>query len=159
VVRGSRPVDLPAVARLRWTWAHERGSTSPLTRAEFEAAFIEWSLAHTAAHHCVVAAQNDELIGMAWLAVLDRVPNARNLERRSGDLQAVYVLPERRGHGIGTRLVDHLILRSYELGLERVTVHSSERATDVYLRSGFTTSRQLLLHHLPGASVTRPPQA
>lgn len=87
---------------------------------------------------------------MMWLAVVDRVPSARSFERASGDLQCAYVAPEFRNHGIGGRLIEAILNRAEELGLERVTVHSSPRAVVVYDRHGFaddTRLRHALIAH------------
>lgn len=125
------------------------GRNARTAGADFERAFIDWARGHEASHHGVVAVEQDELIGMTWLAVLSRIPSVRATRRASGDLQSVYVLPEHRGGGVGAQLIAHALSHAQELGLERVTVHSSQRAIAVYLRAGFAISEQLLQYRVP----------
>lgn len=75
-------------------------------------------------HRCKVLARGELISGMAWLVVLPRVPSPRALQRTSGDLQRVWVIPGERDSGLGGRLIDAILARA-RLGLERVTVHSS----------------------------------
>ncbi|GGV64260.1 hypothetical protein GCM10010228_14840 [Streptomyces massasporeus] len=56
----------------------------------------------------------------------------------------MYVVPEARDGGLGGRLVRAVLDVARELGLERVTVHSSSRAIPAYARSGFEESPRLL---------------
>lgn len=84
------------------------------------------------------------VIGMAWLATTPRVPHPRAFERMSGDVQCVYVTPAERDRGLGGRLIDAVVSWAGDLGLERVTVHSSDRAIPAYSRHGFEASPRLL---------------
>lgn len=96
--------------------------------------------------HVAYVARSDgpELIGMAWLALVARVPRPGVLNRMSGDIQSVYVVPEARGRGIGSALVEAATQHAIRHGALRVTVHSSSRAVAVYERLGFASSAQLL---------------
>lgn len=85
-----------------------------------------------------------EIVGVAWVALVPRVPRPGATERMSGDIQSVYVLPEHRGRGIGSALVDAAARHAEQLGALRVTVHSGRRAVPVYERLGFASSHQLL---------------
>ena len=49
---------------------------------------------------------------------------------------------------LGGRLVDAVLDLARELGLERVTVHSSDRAVPAYRRHGFASAPTLLHTHL-----------
>ncbi len=143
-IRLAHPDDLPAVAELRWRWFEERGGRPLMTRAEFVPRFVTWAEENRDTHRCVVALRNGTVVGMAWLAVVPRVPRPRSFERASGDLQSVYVVPAERDNGIGGALVDAVLTLARDLGLERVTVHSSQRAVGVYARRGFAASPVLL---------------
>jgi GNAT superfamily N-acetyltransferase len=81
---------------------------------------------------------------MAFLAITARVPTPRVFSRTSGDVQCVYVVPEARDSGLGGLLIDAVLRLATELGLERVTVHSSARAVRAYERHGFAGSPELL---------------
>lgn len=143
-LRLAHPDDLRAVAELRWRWIEEIGRRPLMTRAEFVPRFVDWAEENRATHRCVVALRNGTVVGMAWLAVTPRVPQPRSFERASGDLQSVYVVPSERDRGTGGALVDAVLTLARDLGLERVTVHSSQRAVNVYARHGFEVSPVLL---------------
>ncbi|MGW6906575.1 GNAT family N-acetyltransferase [Streptomyces sp. NPDC054940] len=163
-VRPAEPADLAAVAELRWEWILESDGAAPASpavdREDFVRHFVAWAGQNAASHRCMVLAREaeitgttgitgtTEIIGMAWLAVVHRVPTPHALHRASGDLQCVYVVPEARDAGLGGRLITETLDRARELGLERVTVHSSPRAVPAYARQGFENSRRLLQAHV-----------
>lgn len=92
----------------------------------------------------MVMVRDSLVIGMAWLAVTQRVPHPRAFERMSGDVQCMYVVPEERDRGLGGELIEAVLAWATDLGLERVTVHSSGRAVSAYSRHGFEVSPRLL---------------
>lgn len=147
-IRPARADELSAVAELRWRWWQENGSTAEVSRAEFVEAFTAWSRENPRTHRCLVVVRDDSVIGMAWLAITQRVPHPGALERASGDLQCVYVLPEERDGGVGGRLIEAVLGCCRELGLERAVVHSSDRAITAYTRHGFAGSPKLLQTHV-----------
>ncbi|WP_344162622.1 GNAT family N-acetyltransferase [Nocardiopsis rhodophaea] len=53
-------------------------------------------------------------------------------------------MPDERDRGLGGELIDAVLSWARDLGLERVTVHSSDRAVSAYARHGFEVSPQLL---------------
>ncbi|WP_327404123.1 GNAT family N-acetyltransferase [Streptomyces sp. NBC_01288] len=146
-IRPAEPAELDAVAGLRWRWILENGEQPVTTREEFVRHFVNWAAEHGSSHRCMVVVRDGVLIGMAWLAVVQRVPSPQALRRASGDLQCVYVVPGERDGGVGGRLVEAVLARAQDLGLERVTVHSSPRAIPAYARRGFASSPRLL--HVP----------
>jgi len=87
---------------------------------------------------------------MAFLAITRRVPSPHVFSRASGDVQCVYVVPEARDAGLGAVLIDAVLGLAAELELERVAVHSSQRAVSAYERAGFVVS-PLLLQVRPGS--------
>ncbi|MGW4906077.1 GNAT family N-acetyltransferase [Streptomyces sp. NPDC004270] len=147
-IRPAAPHELNVVAELRWQWILENQGVPVTEHEEFVQHFIEWARENASSHRCMVLVRDETIIGMAWLAVLQRVPSPRALERASGDLQCVYVIPGERDSGLGGRLIDAVLARAEELGLERVTVHSSPRAIPAYSRHGFEPSSRLLHAHV-----------
>ncbi|MFI7414647.1 GNAT family N-acetyltransferase [Streptomyces sp. NPDC049627] len=146
-IRPAEPGELAAVVGLRWHWILENGSAAPaaVDREDFVRHFVGWAERNASSHRCMVVVSADgQLLGMAWLAVVHRVPTPHALHRASGDLQCVYVVPEARDAGLGGRLITETLARARDLGLERVTVHSSPRAIPAYARQGFETSPRLL---------------
>jgi GNAT superfamily N-acetyltransferase len=143
-IRPARPDELSAVAVLRWRWSQENRGTPALPQADFVPRFVAWARANEASHRCLVGLRDGAVIGMAWLATVPRVPYPGALDRASGDVQCVYVAPAERDGGVGSRLIDAVLALARDLGLERVTVHSSDRAVPAYVRRGFAVCPQLL---------------
>jgi GNAT superfamily N-acetyltransferase len=143
-VRPARPDEWAAVGGLRWDSVFEFGGVADDSREVFAERFALWAADHADSHECVVAVEDGRVVGMTWLAVLSRVPSARAFDRASGDLQCAYVEPGRRNAGVGGRLIDAIVDRARERGLERVTVHSSPRAVPVYERHGFASEDRML---------------
>ncbi|MER7377631.1 GNAT family N-acetyltransferase [Streptomyces lanatus] len=155
IVRPAEAGELAAVAGLRWQWILEGDGSAPtgVEREEFVRHFVDWAERNSSSHRCMVLVGGDaKILGMAWLAVVHRVPTPQALHRASGDLQCVYVVPEARDSGLGGRLITETLARARELGLERVTVHSSPRAVPAYARQGFENSPRLL--QVPVARTT-----
>lgn len=130
--------DASALAELRWRWVvGERGRFAP-DREAFVVSFESWFGAHVATHMAFLAELDGTAVGMAWLAVVDRVPTPVTPRRRSGDVQAVYVDPSLRNEGIGAAVLAAVLEEAHALGLEHVTVHSSGDAITLYERMGFS---------------------
>jgi GNAT superfamily N-acetyltransferase len=144
VVRTVVAADFSALAVLRWRWAMGEEPAAPEVLREFRSALVEWMTDQGDACICKIAVLEGELVGMAWLAVFDRVPNPGDLQRRSGDVQSVFVVPEYRGLGIGRQLLQAICETADNLGIRSVTVHSSEQAIPLYQLVGFTQSHLLL---------------
>lgn len=143
-VRALRPGEERVVAELRWRWLGENREVPTVPHGEYLDFFVDWIARHPD-HHCTVADRDGTLIGMAWLAVLGRVPSPTRLERASGDLQSVYVVPEERGSGVGARLLDAVLAGADALELGHMTVHSSDGAVSLYERAGFAQGRTYLV--------------
>lgn len=105
---------------------------------------MAWAQANRSSHRCLIMVEGDVVIGMAWLAIVRRVPSPSALERISGDLQSMYVVPDRRGAGLGGQLIDAVVGLAAELGIKHLTVHSGVKAINAYARHGFSTSPGLL---------------
>ncbi|MFC5203122.1 GNAT family N-acetyltransferase [Streptomyces kaempferi] len=155
IIRPATSDELDALAELRWQWILENQDVPVTGREEFVRHFVVWARENTSSHRCMVMVRDEVIIGMAWLAVLPRVPSPRALHRASGDLQCVYVVPGERDGGLGGQLIDAVLDRARELGLERVTVHSSSRAVPAYSRHGFESSPLLLHATLPATTPIR----
>ncbi len=137
VVRRATPVDAAAVAELRWLWrTGERGETGP-QRDDFIASFTTWVIEHLHSHIPLVAICGHRHVGMAFLAIVERVPGVREWTRLSGHIQSAFVLPDYRGGGIGLQLVEGIIAEARQLHLEYLVVHPSTRSIPLYRRIGF----------------------
>lgn len=139
--------DTSQLARLLWldTAPEEQDGQS---LASFTADLAAWWGDRDTSHLAFVArptGSGSQLVGMAWLALVPRVPRPGAASRFSADVQAVFVVPEARGHGIATALVREATEHALGAGALRVTVHSGRRAVPVYERLGFASSHRLLM--------------
>lgn len=150
VVREAEAFETEAIAGLRWRWIVDRGGAPVVTREDFVASVLAFAAAHEQTHHRVVAVRDGVIVGMAWLAVLPRVPSPRATDRTSGDVQCVYVVPEERNSNIGSLIMAAILDKARHLGLEHVTVHSSPEAIHLYERAGFTASPRVLFADFAG---------
>jgi len=143
-VRRATAADAPALARLRWRWRTEERNEAGPDPASFVELFTTWVVDHLATHLPFVVEVDGRLSGMAWLMLAPRVPSPASPDRRTGDVQSVYVVPELRNTGVGAALVDAILAEARDRGLEHVTVHSSDRAVRFYARSGFREGQNWL---------------
>lgn len=137
--------DLDELARLLWLdTPPDQQATQPFEA--FARDLRGWWAAHHSSHLPFVAREGGPgLVGMAWLALIPRVPRPGAPARLSADIQAVFVEAGQRGRGIGSALVEAATAHAFHQGAVRVTVHSGRTAVPVYERLGFTSSRQLLM--------------
>jgi GNAT superfamily N-acetyltransferase len=157
-IRRAGPGDARALARLRWMWRTvERGELG-LSETEFKVAFTQWWRTRQSTHVAYIAEVAGDAVGMAWLAVFDRMPQPRQLERLAGNVQSVFVLEAHRNRGTGRALVDAVINEANARGLGYLIVHPSARAYPLYKRLGFAETNQILHMDLGGHAPTEPPE-
>jgi len=137
------PDDIPDLAEL--LWLHDR-ETAPEQRSldAFAVELAQWWETHRRSHAAFVAHLERQVVGMAWVALVPRVPRPGATTRLSADVQSVFVRPEHRGRGIGSALVETAAEHATGLGALRVTVHSGRKAVPLYERLGFESTRRLL---------------
>lgn len=155
-VRSATATDARALAGLRWDWrVDERGERAESFET-FAAAFAAWMSEHERSHVALLAGDTEgEAVGMAWLAVVHRVPGPQIWHRLAGNLQSVYVRPQWRNRGIGELLVAAVIEQARTLGLDYLSVHPSERSFPLYRRAGFAPSSGVLELRLRGRPAER----
>ncbi|MDT7539940.1 MAG: hypothetical protein QOI82_3525 [Actinomycetota bacterium] len=134
--RQATEAEIPVLADFTWRMTAENEAV-PQSAEEFAPHFLEWA-DRVRVTHIPFVADEDGLVGMAWLALVPRTPRPGPVQRFDGDLQTVYVLPEHRNRYVGESLVKAVLRHAWELGLGSVTVSSSRRAVTLYQRIGFT---------------------
>jgi GNAT superfamily N-acetyltransferase len=131
------------LARLRWTWrAVERDEKGD--PVQFQADFRDWMAEHRHTHLPFVVEWGGSVVGMAWIAVIERIPGPENWTRLSGAIQSVYVMAEHRNGGLGRVLLQELIQGARERGLDYLSVHPSPRSFPFYRRLNFGGEGSLL---------------
>jgi GNAT superfamily N-acetyltransferase len=113
--------------------------------------FRTWLSERTGSHLPFLVELEGCPVGMAWMAITERIPGPANWTRRSGDLQSVYVTAEYRDRGLGALLVGALIEEARKEALSWLSVHPSPRSFPFYRRLGFTGEGSLLFLDLASA--------
>jgi GNAT superfamily N-acetyltransferase len=136
--------DALALAGLRWAWRAVEMGERGMSEEAFVAAFATWHRDHLQDHQAFIAEADGRAVGMACLAIFERVPGPLRFVRLAGLVQSVYVIPDIRNLGIGRVLVEAVIAEARQRGLEFLIVHPSERAFPLYRRLGFAVTDSLL---------------
>ena len=150
MVRQATDDDVADLARLRRRSHEERHEVDDDGEDAYVRDFVAWWSRRADRFRAAVAVDGDRLVGMGFLAVVDRVPVPGDVDRHHGDVQSMYVVPEHRDAGVGTRILRLLLDLAREAGCTRVEVHSGRRARVFYEREGFEHLERLLNHPLDG---------
>ena len=93
----------------------------------------------------LLAKEEGEFIGCAAL---------RRLEPGVCEIKRLYVAPAGRGHGLGLKLAEAIIVRACEIGYKRMrldTLKSMTEARELYSSLGFKSIKPYCDNPLPGA--------
>ena len=89
------------------------------------------------ADHCIIADDNGHVAGAVWTRIME---DYGHIDDETPSL-AISVLKEYRDKGIGTRLLQEMLILLKEQGYKRVSlsVQKTNYAVGMYRRAGFTT--------------------
>ena len=88
--------------------------------------------------------ESGETVGAAWVRLLDHTFHARNYAAENIPELAIGVRPEWRGMGIGSALMDRLIIEvSGHFPAVVLSVRRSNPAVNLYARLGFVTVEEI----------------
>jgi GNAT superfamily N-acetyltransferase len=140
--RPATPADVPAIARLRHAWTEEDAGHA-IADEGFDAAFATW-WEHECRHrrHWVAEIDTDDsagidIVGMASIVVMSRMPQPGRPPTAWGYVHHVYVRPEHRSGGVGAALMGALADAGRADGYERLVLHPRPRSAPFYERLGF----------------------
>ena len=85
------------------------------------------------------------MAGGAALWIRDRHPGLLGRSNQHGYILNVYVEPEFRRHGLARRLVQVIIERCRELGLDTAELHASNQGRPIYVALGFAPTNEMRL--------------
>lgn len=149
-IRAARPDDIPELARLRWQLYTERQvHDEPFeTYVERFTAFASDAFARD--DWCAwCAAADDRLVAAMWLHTVPRIPApGHGAPRPMAYLTNMFVEPELRSHGIGSRMLQVLVEHCTTGGFELVLTFPADDAYGFYERNGFTRPLDPLVHRL-----------
>jgi GNAT superfamily N-acetyltransferase len=148
-ISGDGDSDVAALAALRRQWTREQSGEPD--DPEFERRFAQWHAAEAGRRVSWLAEVDDQPVGMANLALFDRMPRPGRAASRWGYLANAFVLERYRNQGVGHQIVSAVLDYAAGNRLVRVVLSPSERAVPFYLRHGFGPADMLLARRLaPG---------
>jgi GNAT superfamily N-acetyltransferase len=130
--------DVDALARLRWElYVEQEGELEPSDayRVRF-VAFAREALA-TDRWHAWVARDATGPIGAMWLHTVDRIPVPGKVAGPIGYLTNVYLAPEHRNGGLGSRMLEHVLDWCRAQRFSCVITWPTPRSRPFYRRGGF----------------------
>jgi len=154
-LRPATPDDADELARLRWDFRVEHGTSVDRTFDEFLdefRGFANEALAEGAPWRAWVTEDGDRLVGCLWFQLVEKVPHPsrRRWERPIGYVTNVYVESDLRNEGLGARLMDEALAFAREREVAEVVVWPSARSVSFYRRAGFGPEGAPLLLDLAG---------
>jgi GNAT superfamily N-acetyltransferase len=145
LLRAGVPADAEALARLRFSF---RSDVEPI--AETEVAFLArcrpWMAARLVSGpwRSWVLEQRGTLVGSVWLQLLEKLPNPVAEPEWHGYISSLFVRPEVRGRGLGSRLLTAALAECHGQGCDAVILWPTPRSRSLYLRHGFAVRDDLL---------------
>jgi GNAT superfamily N-acetyltransferase len=149
-IRAATTDDLPELARLRWQLYTERETHGEPyeTYVERFTAFASDALARDD-WRAWCAEQDERVVAAMWLHTVPRVPApGHGAPRPMGYLTNMYVEPEHRSHGLGSRMLQELVEHCTTGGFELVLTFPADDAHGFYERNGFRRPRDPSVHRL-----------
>jgi GNAT superfamily N-acetyltransferase len=149
-LRSATAADIGQLARLRWQLYTERESHDEPLEAYVErfSTFARDALARDD-WRAWCAEEHDRLVAAMWLHTVPRIPAPGHGDPRPiGYLTNVYVEPEHRSKGLGSRMMHELISHCEATGFELVLTFPADDSYGFYGRNGFTRPPDPVVHRL-----------
>jgi GNAT superfamily N-acetyltransferase len=149
-IRRAVSADAPMLARLRYDFRRELDPVEESGDA-FLRRCTEWMsdrLQPGGTWRCFVALHREGMVGTLWLQDIEKLPNPVGHSELHGYVSSVYVVPESRGLGIGSALVQACVADADSRGLDALFLWPSDRSRPLYHRHGFEVSHDLLQRRL-----------
>jgi GNAT superfamily N-acetyltransferase len=149
-IRSANIADIGELARLRWQlYVEQAPRDEPFeTYAERFSTFARDALASDE-WRAWCAEIDGRLVAALWLQTVPRVPApGRGVPRPIGYLTSMYVEPEHRSKGLGSRMLQACIRHCETSGFELVLAFPADDAYGFYGRNGFTRPPDPVVHRL-----------
>ena len=136
--------DADALAHLRYALRSE--PTDIETASNFLARCHEWIIEHLQQElwHAWVLEEDDRVIGTLWLQVIEKIPNPTAESELMAYITNVFVNEERRGKGLGSRLLTEALEFCKRANIQTIILWPSEKSRTLYERHGFSVRQDLM---------------
>jgi GNAT superfamily N-acetyltransferase len=91
----------------------------------------------TADWYCWIAEEDSHIVGQAWLSFIEKIPNPVDEPQAHAYISSLYVIPERRGRGIGQALLRAAIELAASREVHAIILWPTGRSRTLYERHGF----------------------
>lgn len=138
--------DVPLLARLRWDWKLEEDPNADVTRDEFLReceAFLDGGFETKEWVHWI-AVDDEALISVASVCRVPKIPHPRRSPRWLGYVTNVCTIPDRRGQGIGSSLMAHLVDWAKAGECDTLILWPDTRRVNFYQRCGFRCDNEIV---------------
>ena len=98
----------------------------------------------TAAWRSWVLERQGELVGSVWLQLLEKLPNPVAEPEWHGYISSLFVRPDARGSGLGSRLLVAALEECDRRGCDAVLLWPTPRSRSLYQRHGVALRDDLL---------------
>jgi predicted GNAT family acetyltransferase len=84
-----------------------------------------------------IATEEDEIISVAMVCYYQLLPTISNKKGKTGYIQNVFTLPNYRGRGYATELMNKIIVDAKERNVGRLLLSASDMGRPIYEKIGF----------------------
>jgi GNAT superfamily N-acetyltransferase len=144
--------DAPQLARLRFAFRSEY-QTIVEPESQFVSRCEAWMrerLERDSGWQAWVAVRRDTGVvsGTLWLQLIEKLPNPGDEAERHAYITSVYIRPEIRNGGVGSRLIDTAVAACRNRGVDTVFLWPSSRSRALYARHGFALPEDIFSRRL-----------
>lgn len=113
--------------------------------------YVRRSMAADACILCFARNVEGEIIGCGGACLWNSMPSPENLTGRIAFVMSVYVVPERRGDGLGQAIVSWVLDEAERRGITEVLLDTTAAGRPVYEKLGFTDAHGFMVRWRKGA--------
>jgi GNAT superfamily N-acetyltransferase len=95
-------------------------------------------------HAAYLVFDQDTFVGCGGISFYRVMPNRKNPSGRKAYIMNIYTVPEYRGRGIASRVVDLLVKEAYARNIHVITLDATEMGRPVYERYGFVPDTDVM---------------
>lgn len=145
-IRRATLKDYKELARLRWLYSLDQVKSPNQSEDDFTPNFKNFLKQAIVREEWIiwVAEDKKKLIANAYFYPVYSIPRPGNFHRKFGLISNVFVLPDYRNKGLGSKLIKHVIQWAKKEKFESLVLWHTERSISFYKRAGFEENKNIL---------------
>jgi GNAT superfamily N-acetyltransferase len=88
-------------------------------------------------HVACLVYDGEKIIGCGGISFYQVMPNIKNPSGKKAYIMNIYTVPEYRGKGIATKVVDLLVAEAHKRNIQKISLDATAMGRPVYERYGF----------------------